>query len=370
MNQRRLNVAILGQSGVGKSTLINYLFDKTTVKTGTGKPVTERGFHKTEKTINGVPVTLIDSWGIEPGKDDEWLILFKSFLNEHGIKQSVQDWVHVAFYCINAAGSRIQDFDMNVINGLLKQNIEVAVILTKAALVTPDTLEELKNTIQQEAIKQVSIIPVNSKAEILFGGVSIPEAGRNEVLSAMQHNYFNMLRLRLPERILYLLEGMIQEYKNQILFKSSTKDANNTAEKLSSQFWQSDVQDIINRELKESLEIYASTLKISLSDVKTFEAEFDYFKTIAGVIAGVGAGAYIRVLLFTLNPVVGGIVGALSALGLFGVFANRSVEIAATFEEKMSEAFNNKKQEIAEAIVQAINSTEEELSKVRLLPQP
>lgn len=358
MNQRRLNVAILGQSGVGKSTLINYLFDKTTVKTGTGKPVTERGFHKTEKTINGVPVTLIDSWGIEPGKDDEWLILFKSFLNEHGIKQSVQDWVHVAFYCINAAGSRIQDFDMNVINGLLKQNIEVAVILTKAALVTPDTLEELKNTIQQEAIKQVSIIPVNSKAEILFGGVSIPEAGRNEVLSAMQHNYFNMLRLRLPERILYLLEGMIQDYKNQILSKSSTKDANNTAEKLSSQFWQSDVKDIINRELKESLEIYASTLKISLSDVKTFEAEFDYFKTIVGVI------------LITLNPVVGGIVAALSALGLFGVFANRSEEIAATFEEKMSEAFNNKKQEIAEAIVQAINSTEEELSKVRLLPQP
>ena len=39
----KVNVMILGQSGVGKSSLLNYLFDSQLVKTGAGKPVTKKG---------------------------------------------------------------------------------------------------------------------------------------------------------------------------------------------------------------------------------------------------------------------------------------------------------------------------------------
>lgn len=69
----RYNVAIVGQTGVGKSTFINYLYGECVVKADIGRPVTKNGFHPVEMEINGLPVTLFDSWGLEVGKHDQWM---------------------------------------------------------------------------------------------------------------------------------------------------------------------------------------------------------------------------------------------------------------------------------------------------------
>ena len=45
VSEARYNIVVLGQAGAGKSSLINYLFGKNIRETGTGKPVTLRGFH-------------------------------------------------------------------------------------------------------------------------------------------------------------------------------------------------------------------------------------------------------------------------------------------------------------------------------------
>lgn len=47
------NIAIVGKSGIGKSTLLNYLFGKEVAKTGTGEPVTKQGFHFFSDIIDG-----------------------------------------------------------------------------------------------------------------------------------------------------------------------------------------------------------------------------------------------------------------------------------------------------------------------------
>ena len=69
----RYNAVIIGQTGVGKSSLINYLYGEKIAETGVGKPVTTNGFHEYDFELNGLPVCLFDSWGLEVGKDEQWM---------------------------------------------------------------------------------------------------------------------------------------------------------------------------------------------------------------------------------------------------------------------------------------------------------
>ena len=62
-----LNAMILGQTGVGKSSLINYLFDldeKNELAAGAGSPVTPEGkFAKKTISRESLDITIYDSWG-------------------------------------------------------------------------------------------------------------------------------------------------------------------------------------------------------------------------------------------------------------------------------------------------------------------
>lgn len=366
MHQRGLNVAILGQTGVGKSTLVNYIFDETKRETGTGRPVTTKGFYKENKTINDVPITLIDSWGIEQGKDEEWLQLFNQFLHEHGIDHPVEEWLHVAIYCINAASSRIQDFDLQVINRLLEQKIEVVVVLTKAALSSAEEIDKLTAVIQTEAKKNVKVVPVNSKAETLFSGVPIETQGKEAIVQAIRNNYLEMLRLRLPDRIMRLLEAKIHAYGEAIHEKSKSKEAAEFAKTASGKFWSEDVEHIIKQEMEDALASYVQTVAISMSEVELFEAKFDVKKLIAGLTTGLGIGQIVRSFLIVINPILGTIATVVAAWSLKSLFSNRATEIAADFNNKMCEQLFKMEADLRRIVIDCINSTEEQ---VRLIEQ-
>ena len=61
-NLKRLNIIVIGKSGVGKSTLINSLFRGNFADTGLGRPVTQE-IRKIEK--NGYPLAIYDTPGFE-----------------------------------------------------------------------------------------------------------------------------------------------------------------------------------------------------------------------------------------------------------------------------------------------------------------
>ena len=65
-NLNTLNIIVAGKTGVGKSTLINSVFQGDLAETGMGKPVTD---HMRKITKKGVPLAIYDTRGFELGKE-------------------------------------------------------------------------------------------------------------------------------------------------------------------------------------------------------------------------------------------------------------------------------------------------------------
>ena len=137
-NYIELNMLILGQTGVGKSSLINVLVGYEVEKTGVGKPITKRGIFPHETSINGKDVVIYDSWGLEVGKDKEWEQIIKDELKRRGVDKDIKDWFHSVTYCINAGGDKIQDFDINIIKQFIEEKYDVVIALTKADQISED----------------------------------------------------------------------------------------------------------------------------------------------------------------------------------------------------------------------------------------
>lgn len=201
------NVAIIGQTGVGKSSLINYLYGENVAKTGVGNPVTANGFHAIEKEINGLPVTLFDSWGLEVGKEDQWREELESELKKRGVDQPADKWFHSVFYCIQAGGARFQPADSEIIRAFISKKYKVSVILTKCDQISEEEEDLLIDAIKKE-IRDVKIISVCSVEKKTRAGVSEP-FGKEDVEKKAFEDFFDSLISRLPLRC----EGIMNQMK-------------------------------------------------------------------------------------------------------------------------------------------------------------
>ncbi|MBV8217328.1 MAG: 50S ribosome-binding GTPase [Solirubrobacterales bacterium] len=99
------NILISGQTGVGKSTLINAVFRVPLAEEGTGKPVTK---NVQRYDVAGVPVTIYDTPGIELGhaKKDVIRDYMKTIADSR--KGGPDIVIHVAWYSIDAVEELVE----------------------------------------------------------------------------------------------------------------------------------------------------------------------------------------------------------------------------------------------------------------------
>ncbi len=197
------SVLVIGKSGVGKSSLLNYMFSAEIEKTGAGKPVTEKGIfpHRYEYSEN-FTINIYDTWGLEADKSEEWQALIDNEVREHD-KKSIEEWFHTVIYCLSANSDRVEDFECDMIKNLLASNNNIVVALTHAK--TPDINEKkgmVNILVARTGIDKSRIINVSSVEKKTLGGKVTEKFGKNEIFTAILKNLWNSICSKLPFNIM------------------------------------------------------------------------------------------------------------------------------------------------------------------------
>ncbi len=182
----KINIAVVGKTGSGKSTLINSVFGKEFAKAAVGEPVTTEFCRYTTPES---PLAIYDSPGFDmsenrPAKVREGLIgLIKAGIDKRDMDQAI----HCIWYCINTAANRVEPAELEWLTEFTeensKYNVPVIVILTQSQ--DEEKAAELKRLIDSKNLKVKKVIPVLARDYVLRGQVIVGSYGLDELVAVM-----------------------------------------------------------------------------------------------------------------------------------------------------------------------------------------
>lgn len=161
-NLKKLNIIVVGKSGVGKSTLINSLFRGNFTETGLGRPVTSE-IRKQEK--KDYPLAIYDTPGFELSNEQQNNVKEEilDIINKGFASKDINDAIHCIWYCINVGANRT--FDESEIAWLKEFTAEnkitqvpIIVVLTQA--IPKKKAAQMKNLVEKENLDIVKVVPV------------------------------------------------------------------------------------------------------------------------------------------------------------------------------------------------------------------
>lgn len=127
----RVNIAVFGKTGVGKSTLVNAIFGAPVAATGIGDPVTI-GSHL--YLDNRGSLGIIDTRGVEIGRDDDELIKELTKAVKESRAKPIDEQIHVAWYCVRGMDRRFEEVEARFIRTLADLDLPVILVLTQVPM--------------------------------------------------------------------------------------------------------------------------------------------------------------------------------------------------------------------------------------------
>ena len=130
------NVLVLGNSGVGKSTLINAVLGEDVAKTGWGTHGTTDRLEIYESRDESVPFNIIDTIGFEPGflKETRAVNAVRKWSKECARKGNENHQINVIWFCVEGTSSKL--FPKTIRNltraASLWESVPVIVVITKS----------------------------------------------------------------------------------------------------------------------------------------------------------------------------------------------------------------------------------------------
>jgi len=127
----RVNIAVFGKTGVGKSTLVNAIFGTPVAATGIGAPVTV-GSHLYLDARGSLGI--LDSHGLEIGRDDDTLIKELTKLVKDSRRKPLEEQIHLAWYCVRGMDRRFEEAEQRFIGTLDELGLPVICVLTQVPM--------------------------------------------------------------------------------------------------------------------------------------------------------------------------------------------------------------------------------------------
>ena len=126
-NLGQVNIIIAGKTGVGKSTLINAVFNEDMAETGVGRPVTQC---MREYSKEGSFYHIFDTKGFEL---DSYQEMKENIIQEIRKRKSTdpKEHLHIMWYCVSDEGKRIEPAEIDFIKEITKE-IPTIWVFTKA----------------------------------------------------------------------------------------------------------------------------------------------------------------------------------------------------------------------------------------------
>lgn len=200
-NSIKTAVLIIGKSGVGKSSLLNYMFNEPLEKTGAGKPVTGMGLYQHEYQVkDNFIINLYDSWGLEADKSQEWFKLINNEVMAHD-RKGISEWFNTIIFCINK-NAHVEDFECDIIKSLLAGRNNVVVALTHCDSQNPEENRDKIDYLEKETgITRDRIINISSVHKELISGKVTTQFGKDELILAIEDNLWASISGKLPNSL-------------------------------------------------------------------------------------------------------------------------------------------------------------------------
>ncbi|WQU44189.1 50S ribosome-binding GTPase [Helicobacter pylori] len=215
----KMNVLLMGATGVGKSSLINALFGKEIAKAGVGKPITQH----LEKYIDEQKgLILWDTKGIEDKDYHDTMQSIKKEMEDSFKTLDEKEAIDVAYLCVKETSSRVEEREL--LSFAKDWNIPTIVVFTNTQAEAGDAfVKETKGIIDEEwGFKGFvrDYVRVNSVA-FSFRGIEVPIEGLEELVAETE-KCLSDAKENKKKHFLSIQKANIQKRKQAMIEKCKT----------------------------------------------------------------------------------------------------------------------------------------------------